>query len=59
MTVFSVKTFSQDVFDTFGTQKGHLLSRSIQVGLKYAMKGFIKYFKIIMAGNQINLEASV
>ncbi len=48
MTAVSVKTLSQDVFDQFWTQKDHFLSKSIQVGLKYAMEGYIKDFKINM-----------
>ncbi len=54
MTDVSVKTLSQDVFDKFWSQKDHLSSRSIQMGLKYAVEGYIKYFKINLVGNKIN-----
>ncbi len=59
MTDVSVKTLSQDVFDKFWSQKDHLSSRSIQMGLKYAVEGYIKDFKINLVGNKINLEARV
>ncbi len=48
-----------DVFDKFWSQKDHLSSRSIQMGLKYAVEGYIKDFKINLVGNKINLEARV
>ncbi len=52
MTAVSVKTLSLYLFDIFLTQR-----TTIYVVLKYAIEGYIKYFKINIVG--INLEARV
>ncbi len=45
MTDVCVKTCYKMFFDQFWTHKYRLLSRSIQVGLKYTMEGYIKILK--------------